>query len=381
MIRILSVSSSRADVNILMPIWRALAKQPEVDLHLLLTGMHRAAGAPGVDDVPEAATVHRGGTDLGGATGGEAAAAMASIAAASGKTIAATQPAAMLVVGDRLDILPAATASLPFNVPLVHLHGGEVTEGAVDDRIRHAISKLAHWHCASTEGAKARLIAMGESEERITVTGAPGLDSLLAAPVLAREDFLDRVGLPAECDFRLVAVHPETMATDPLAPVTAVLAALAARPAPTLITAPNSDPGGAEARRQIEAFCNEYPWARFHDTLGTALYPSALRHTDIMLGNSSSAIIEAGVFGLPAINVGDRQKGRERGANVTDVPNETAVIITALDRLCQSGERAPATSPYGDGAAGPRVAAVLRNMPERDGVRLKPGINAKVGHA
>jgi len=368
MTRILSVSSSRADVGILMPVWRSLVSRSDVELHLFLTGMHQAAGAPTVAGLPDQALVHRGGADLGGTSGSAAAEAMASIAAAAGDVIAAIRPLVILVVGDRLDMLPSATASLPFSLPLVHLHGGEITEGAIDNRIRHAISKLAHWHCVATVGARERLIGMGELAETIEVTGAPGLDTLRATPVLSRAEFLNRVALPVAPAFRLITVHSETNATDPLAPVNATLEALAARPAPTLFTAPNSDPGGAEVRRRIESFCRAHESSFFVDTLGSILYPNALRHASVMLGNSSSGVIEAGMFGLPVINVGDRQKGRERGANVIDVSNDPAAVLGALDRVTADGVRVARGTPYGDGAAAPRVAAILREVTSTRGV-------------
>ena len=198
MTRILSVSSSRADVGILMPVWRSLVSHPDVELHLFLTGMHQAAGALRVAGLPDQAVVHRGGADLGGTSGSAAAEAMASIAAAAGEVIAAIRPTAILVVGDRLDMLPAATASLPFSLPLVHLHGGEVTEGAIDNQIRHAISKLAHRHCVATAGARKRLIGMGESAETIEVTGAPGLDTLKAAPALSNSNTRKTLLMPAK---------------------------------------------------------------------------------------------------------------------------------------------------------------------------------------
>lgn len=370
--RVLSVSSSRADVGILSPVWAALAADPAVELHVFLTGMHRAEGAPPVTGIPEGATVHEGGADLGGAGGSHAADAMASITRAAGDLYAAEHPDTILVMGDRLDMLPAAAASLPFNIPLVHLHGGEVTEGAVDDRIRHALTKLAHWHCVSSEGAKRRLLAMGEPEDRITVTGAPGLDTLLAARQMDRDAFLAEVGLRKGGAFRLVTVHPETNAPDPLAPVHAVLAALQARPGPTLLTAPNSDPGGAEARQLIEAFAAEQPDTVFVDTLGSELYPNALRHAALMLGNSSSGVIEAGLFGLPVIDVGERQTGREHGENVVRVTNDVDAIRDALDRLGPAPERFPAGTPYGSGGAGKMVAGVLRALPAREQLLVKP---------
>ena len=365
MIRILSVSTSRADIGILQPVWRAVAADLDCELHVLFTGMHCVA-----EEAPEPAmpfdhvTVHRGGADLGGRTGAEAARAMAAIAETAGACIAETAPDAVLVAGDRLDMMPAATATLPFNVPLVHLHGGEVTEGAVDDRIRHAVAKLAHLHCVSSERARERLLGMGEEAWRVHVTGAPGLDTLVEAPRLNRSEFMGKVGLPEASDFRLVTVHPETNAPDPLAPVDAVLGALESRPAPTLITAPNSDPAGAEARQRIDTFTARHDWVTFRATLGPMLYPNALRHAAIMVGNSSSGVIEAGLFGLPVINVGDRQTGRERGRNVTDVKNDLGAVNAALDRLGAKPPKIESRSPYGDGRSGPRVAGLIRALPD-----------------
>lgn len=363
------MSSSRADIGALAPIWRTLAAAPEVELHVFLTGMHMVDDATARAALPSTATSHSGGADLGGATPAMAVSAMARIEADAGELCADIRPDLVLVMGDRLDMLPAATATLPFNLPLAHLHGGEVTEGAVDDRIRHALTKLAHVHCVSTQGARARLLAMGEDDAHIHVTGAPGLDTLKSMPSMSTDAFAAEAGLDGiEGDLaalRLVTVHPETNSADPQAPLDAVLPALEARPAPTLFTAPNSDPGGADIRRRIDAFVTRHPWARFRDTLGARLYANALRHAAVMLGNSSSGIIEAGLFGLPVVNVGSRQGGRERGRDVIDVPNDEAAVARALDQLGPAPARLPSSTPYGDGQSGPRVAAVLIETSKR----------------
>jgi N,N'-diacetyllegionaminate synthase len=348
----------------LAPVWRALAKRKGSELDIVLTGMHCRQGAS-VAEMPDGATVHRAGADLGGEDGCTAAQAMAVIAAETAGLISATMPDVLLVIGDRLDMVPGVMASLAFNLPIVHLHGGEVTEGSVDDRIRNAVSKLSHLHCVASQDAHRRLVAMGEEDWRITVTGAPGLDGLLQASKESLSAFAQKFGLDETTPFRLVTVHPETNLAQPLAPLEAVLLALEAKPGSTLFTAPNSDPGGAEARRRIELFCAGHEWACFVDTLGTQHYASALHHAGVMLGNSSSGIIEAGLFGLPVINVGDRQAGRLRGANVIDVVNDTGSVIGALDRLGSCPDRLLRGTPYGDGHAAPRVVDVLHSLPER----------------
>ncbi len=191
------------------------------------------------------------------------------------------------------------------------------------------------------------------------MTGAPGLDSLIEAPVLDRAAFARAVGLESIDGLRLVTVHPETNAADPLAPVDAVLGALDATPGPSLITAPNADPGGAEARARIDAFLTRHSRAVFRDTLGASLYANALRHAAVMVGNSSSGVIEAGLFGLPVVNVGERQGGRQRGANVRDCPAEVGAVEHLLSTV--PGRMAP-SCPYGDGHAAPRVAATVTEL-------------------
>lgn len=366
--RILSVSSSRADVGILAPVWASLAKSGGVDLHILLTGMHMRDDAPAPSDMPHDATLHRGGADLVGAGAAACAAAMSAIGAAAARVCDSVAPDLVLIVGDRLDMAPAALAVVPFNLPLAHIHGGELTFGALDDRLRHAISKLAHLHFAATADAAHRLSQMGEEPWRIQVTGAPGLDTLSAVAKMDRSDFLREIGLPDHPGLRLVTVHPETNADNPAAALEALLPALGENPAPALVTAPNSDPGGGAMRARIVAFVEDKPWAIFRDTLGSRLYANALRHADVMLGNSSSGLIEAPLFGLPVINIGGRQEGRVKCGNVVDCAAKPDAVAAALRRLEKQGfPRSPLQcSPWGDGRAGPRIAAALSDLPPRD---------------
>lgn len=369
MTRILSVSSSRADVAILSPVWDALLQEADVELHVLVTGMHLAAGAAEVV-VPERAIRHVAGADIGGGNGREASGGMAACLQAAGSVLARAEFDCMLLMGDRLDMFPAACAALPFNLPLAHLHGGELTYGAIDDRIRHAISKMAHLHFVSSTDAAARLVDMGEEPWRIHVTGGPGLDNLRQAPVRPRDDFLAALDLPFRGDFILATVHPETNAADPAAPMQATLAALDALKIPVLITAPNSDPGGRGLQAMIDAFLPGRSWAVFRPTLGAVLYPSALRHAAVMVGNSSSGLIEAGYLGLPVVNVGLRQDGRPAGENVITVANTASAVQAALE-WALAGGRHRDYSPYGDGQASQRIATLLTDLPPRDKLLYK----------
>lgn len=372
--RVLSVSSGRADIGILTPVWSALGEIEDIELHIFLTGMHMAPGP--TPELPSGVSIHRGGADLGGEGAVESTRAMADILAAAGAVYRDVRPDVVLVTGDRLDMVPAALAAVPFNLPMVHLHGGEVTEGALDDSIRHAITKLCHLHCVATEGARDRLIALGEEPRRITVTGAPGLDTLLVAPEMAWIDFAKAAGLDSAgdhpTDLCLVTVHPETNAHDPLAPLEAVLAALDAWHGLILITGPNSDPGGSALRRRIRNFAETRPRVRFVETLGSGLYANALRHARVMIGNSSSGLIEAGLFGLPVIDVGTRQTGRECGENVHKVPADSEPIVALLENWQKEAPRFPPYTPYGHGHAGPEVVAVIAGALQFDDVLAKP---------
>jgi UDP-hydrolysing UDP-N-acetyl-D-glucosamine 2-epimerase len=361
MTRVMCVSSGRADLSILLPVWDALSRDRDVSLSVFLTGAHALPGQPTPAEVPAHALVLRGGDDLGGASGAQAARAMARIAADSAEAIVRQMPDRLVIVGDRLDVLPVAMSAAALNVPIVHLHGGEVTFGAIDDRVRHALTKLAHLHCVATVDAARRVARMGEEGWRIAVTGAAGLDTLLRVEAITPSALAKALDI-SEADLqalRIVTIHPETALADPVAIVRPLLAALQTRPAPTLFTAPNSDPGGVEIRAAIDAFVSAQPWARFVESLGSRLYPALLRHARMMIGNSSSGIIEAGMFGLPVVDIGQRQAGRLRGRNVTHCEAVDREIVCAIDQADAAAACRTPDSPYGDGHAASRIADVI----------------------
>ena len=360
--RVLCVSSSRSDVGIWRSIWAALAASGGVSLHVALTGAHsdrEEERGSALSAIPASARVHAVDGSISGATPAEVAKGMALIHGNMARLLEEVVPDIVLVVGDRLDLLPAVSATLPFNLPIGHVHGGELSYGAVDDRIRHSISKLAHLHFVSGADAALRLSRMGEQPDRIFVVGAPGLDHLAATAPIEREAFLGAVGGLEDGSIRLVTVHPETNSERPLMPMEAILDALDALPGPTLLTASNEDLGGATINARLRDFASTRRWVRFVPTLGPGLYPNALRHAAVMIGNSSSGLIEAGYFGLPVVNVGSRQDGRLRGANVRDVPSR-AHDIAAAASACLGMRFDPAVvSMYGDGRAAPRLVERL----------------------
>lgn len=366
-VSILSVSSGRADLAGLGAVWRHAARHNAISLTIALTGKHVECG-PDFEAaqrvLPPNVPVHVVGADISkGATA--AGQAIGQIVGDLSAVIDDINPDILLVLGDRLDLLPAVVASLPFNVPIAHLHGGELTYGAIDDRLRHAITKLAHLHFTSGTDAAQRICRMGEEPWRIQVVGSPGLDALSEEPALERSEFLSRVGLSDKEPFILVTVHPETNSAEPLAPFHAVLSALDRADIPALVTAANADAGGVEINARFREFARQHPKVVVRDTLGSQLYPNALRHAAAILGNSSSGVIEAGLFGLPSVNVGTRQDGRPSGENVKTVANSAEAIVDAVRAAVGQRYDPASVSLYGDAASAARVVTVLADLPSR----------------
>ena len=299
---------------------------------------------------------------------------MGTLTAAFAEVLADERPDIIVLTGDRYETLAAAGAASLAGAVVAHLHGGELTLGAMDDAFRHAITKLSHLHFPATEAAAARLIRMGEEDWRITIAGAPGLDLLLEAPPMPRAEFFRALNMADPGDFILATWHPETLSPDGgAAGLEALLAALTQAARPVLFTGVNADPGGAGQAAHIRNWAEGNASVHLIPSLG-ALYAPALAHAAVMAGNSSSGIIEAAAFALPVVNVGDRQKGRDRGANVIDAAADPAAVRQALTRALDPAFRAGLTgmaNPYGDGRAGPRIAARLAAEPIGDRLRQK----------
>jgi UDP-hydrolysing UDP-N-acetyl-D-glucosamine 2-epimerase len=365
------VTSSRADFGLLRGLMTAVRDTPELDLLVYATGMHHsrphghtldeviAAGfAPYLLEVPVIPT-DDGPAAISNAIG-QAISRFAAV-------FAVRRPDLLVVLGDRYDALPAALAALPFALPVAHLCGGDVTEGAIDDAIRHTLTKLAHLHFPQLEIHAARLRGMGEEAWRVIVAGQPGLDEVVAFRPAPRNEVLSALGLNPARRVSLLTYHPETLAADGTAiAAAAVLEAARNIDSQIVITAPNSDTGNAPIRSAVEAFAKGRPDCVYRQSLGRRLYLEMLNHADAMVGNSSSGIIEAASFRLPVVNVGERQRGRFAPANVIscagDADSVTAAWKRALDPAFRSS-LADLNNPYGDGRSVERVLATLATVP------------------
>jgi UDP-hydrolysing UDP-N-acetyl-D-glucosamine 2-epimerase len=363
------VTVARSDYGHLLPLLEALQAAPDVDLLVYVAGSHLAARFGGTADLvaadgwPIAARVDMGIDDD----------APAAIAAAIGRGVAGfaaelarRRPDLLLVLGDRYEMLSAAVAALPFALPVAHLHGGEVTEGAIDEQIRHAITKLAHLHFPAAEPYAARLRQLGEEPWRVHCCGAPGLDRLRARATLSRAALGERLGRSLGRPTLLVTFHPETLAVDDVPRQAEELtAALEKVDGEIVATAPGADAGHRAISAALERLAGRRPATHLLPTLGDDVYCSLLREADVMVGNSSSGLIEAPTFGLPVVNVGDRQRGRLGARNVLHVPAEREAIAQAIRRALDPAFRAGLgglVNPYGDGHAAPRIARVLRDV-------------------
>lgn len=281
-------------------------------------------------------------------------------------TLDRLRPDVLVILGDRFEALAAAQSALILGIPIAHIHGGEITAGAYDDAIRHAITKMATWHFVAAEPYRARVIRMGTPPERVFTVGAPGLDGLLAGPV-PDKGALAGLGLSLDRPYALATWHPPTATGEnPVDGLHEILAALDARPDLSVIfTYPNADNGGRAIIAALEAWvATQRSRAVAVPSLGFARYRAALAGAAVVLGNSSSGVIEAPSFGVPTLNIGNRQAGRLAAASVWHVAAERGAILHALDAALHPDARkaaAQAVNPYGQGNAAQSMAAILRD--------------------
>lgn len=291
------------------------------------------------------------------------------------------QPDMLMLLGDRFETLALAQAAMLAGVPIAHIGGGDVTEGAIDEGIRHAITKLSHLHLVTHEEAARRVIRMGEAPDRVHVVGNPGLDMLTRAPAMARDALEARLGRPLGARNLLVTFHPVTTLPDQgRAELDALLKALEPLTDVTLwMTRANADPGGLTFNTALEAFAAGRSNVSLHDALGPAYLP-LLAVCDAVVGNSSSGLAEAPSVRTPTVNVGLRQAGRLAGPSVLHAEAEPAAISAAVARA-MAGDMPGFDNPYGDGQSSARIVQALISAPSRDILLRKRFFDGEPPHA
>jgi UDP-N-acetylglucosamine 2-epimerase (non-hydrolysing)/GDP/UDP-N,N'-diacetylbacillosamine 2-epimerase (hydrolysing) len=363
------VTVARSDYGIYLPILHRLRADPELRYYLLVAGMHLS---------PEfGATV--GAIEADGFEIGERVEMLLSSETPEGiaksiglgvigfaQAYARRRPDLLVVLGDRFEMFAAALAALPFKIPVAHIHGGDITGGAFDDALRHGMTKLSHLHSTATPDAARRVKQLGEEPWRVLVSGAPALDNLRARPLLTRGELETRFRLRLQAPPLLVTFHPVTLEYEQTAwQMGELLAALEQVDLPVVFTSPNADTHGRTIARLIEGYVRGHPSAQYVGTLGVHGHFSLMAASAAMVGNSSSGLIEASAFELPVVNVGSRQAGRARAANVIDVGYPRDDIAAGIRRAVAPEFRASLrglVNPYGNGGAAERIVTWLKSV-------------------
>ncbi len=366
--KIAVVTVGRSDYGIYRPVLERISAEPTLELQLIVAGAHwdaqfgDSAGEIGRDGFPIAERLL---IEQSGDESAHIAAAMGAATSGFGAAYARLNPDIVLLLGDRFEMHAAAVAAVPFGLPIAHIHGGELTLGAIDDALRHSMTKLSHLHFAATEDYARRIVQMGEEPWRVTVSGAPGLDNLARLQPVSMEAFASRHGLVFSEAPLLVTFHPVTLERGQSgAQMEELLAALADCGRPVLFTLPNADAGHRGIIERIAGYTAANSNAFAVANLGTRDYFSAMGFAAAMVGNSSSGIIEAASFELPVVNVGTRQDGRLRAANVVDADCTREEIREALARVLAPGFRRSLgglVNPFGTGTA---AASIVRRLSE-----------------
>jgi len=367
------VTVARSDWGIYRPVLRQLACTAGVAVRVLASGMHLSHRfGMTVNMVEEecaglGVTVEQVPMGMLSDRPEDVAVAMADGVANFGRTFAARRPDILLVLGDRFEMFSAVAAAVPFVLPVFHIHGGERTAGAVDDAMRHAMTKMSHVHFVSTREYGRRVRQLGEDSWRIVVSGAPALDELKLLPPVSREELTSQCGLDLSDPYLLVAFHPTTLEVGSATREgTALMDALKVVMMPTVFMMPNADPGGSEIRRMILSECDENGDWHYVENLPFNSFAALMKGAAVFVGNSSSGIIEAPTFGIPVVNIGRRQEGRLRGSNVIDVDIDRESIVNGVS-LAQSAEWRAAnltgSNPYDAGGAAQVIASTIGEVP------------------
>ena len=363
------VTVGRSDYGIYYPILRRLQTEPDLKFYLIVSGAHLsqkygltidAISADGFDigekvemllssDSPEAIAKSTGLGVIG-----------------FSKVLARHRPDILMVLGDRFEMSAAALAALPFRIPVAHIHGGELSQGAIDDALRHCITKLSHLHFVSTKAYARRVIQLGEEPWRVKVTGAPALDLLDTLPLFNEVELQNKFGIMMPESLLMVTYHPVTLQYEQTEwQVQELLAAIDACCMPALFTLPNADTHNQVIRKLIYDYARQRSSVQVVENLGSQAYFSLMARVAAMVGNSSSGMIEAASFDLPVVNVGIRQQGRAHGTNVIHTNNQRDDIVAAIRKAVSPKFRhsiKDCKNPYHHGNAADLIVHTLKEI-------------------
>lgn len=383
--KICVVTGTRAEFGLMRVLMQHVQEAPDLELQVLATGMHLS---------PEFGLTYREIEEAGFTIDAKvemllSADSSSAVTKSMGLGLigladayARLCPDLIVVLGDRFEIFAAAAAAMIAGIPMAHLHGGETTEGAFDEAIRHSITKMSHLHFVAAEEYRRRVIQLGEHPDRVFCVGGLGIDAIKRVVPLSLE------ALEASLDFKfgqrnlLVTFHPVTLERKSSAhQMTELLSALdVLQDTQVIFTLPNADTGSRDLIDQVESFVAAHPNARAYTSLGQLRYLSCMRFVDAVVGNSSSGLAEAPSLSVATVNIGDRQKGRLRAASVIDCTPDRHSIGAAIERALSPAFRAELSNvmnPYGNGGASEKIVEILRSYP-LDGILKKSFHNLAV---
>ena len=383
------VTTSRADFGGLQWLMREIDRDRRLRLQVIVSGMHLDPSfGETVNEISAARfTIDQRIPML--LAGGEPVAVAKSIGVgliSFADALRDLAPDIVVLLGDRFEILAPAVAAFVQRIPIAHLHGGETSQGALDEGVRHAVTKLATWHFPATAEYRRRILQLGEPPDRVFACGAPALDAVHRVRLLSRRRLARELGFDLEGQVALVTYHPTTLEPGRGLPgVRSLLGALDDSGVKAVVTAANADSEGREINDEVASFCAARP-ARFHHVghLGQLRYLSCLSSLDLVVGNSSSGLVEAPSFRIPVVNIGTRQQGRVAAANVIPVGHDRRAIRTAIRRALSPAFRRQlkrVVNPYdpiGDGRNSRRIKELLKRVPLSSDVLKKPFVDLRV---
>lgn len=373
--KICVASSTRAEYGILKPLILKMKQTEEWETQVVLTGAHlvekfgntyQEAEEDGIEIFEKIPINVDGNTDY------DISLIMANALTGFGRYFHKEKLDLLIVLGDRTEIMAITAAAVNAHIPVAHLHGGELTQGLVDDSMRHAITKMSYLHFASTEEYRRRIIQMGEEPERVFHVGALGVENILKEKLMGREQLGKNVGFPSEKNYAVVTFHPVTL--EPGTAETQIkelfLAMKSREDIFYLITKSNADEGGEVINKFMEREADKYPNMKLVSSLGMKRYLSAVKYARFVMGNSSSGIIEVPSLGVPTINIGDRQKGRIMAESIISCEPECQSVQNAMERamhmVCSTYK-----SPYGDGNTSEQIIRILKDFFGNGKINLK----------
>lgn len=364
--KILYISGTRADYGLMRTVLNRIHETPGFRLDVIATGMHLMPefGSSVEEITRDGLTVHRIPVVHNEDTRESMAEFVGNLVGVLTKKVREINPDLILLLGDRGEMLAGAIVGTYAGIPVAHIHGGEITS-TVDEPIRHAITKLAHLHLPATEGSARRIIRMGEDPARVHVVGAPGLEAILSGSFTPREVLLEKYHIKPDEPLVLVVQHSVSAEiAEAAGQMEATLAAVAGSGSQALVVYPNADAGGRKMIKVIEESCKKNKKLQAHKNLPHDDYLGLLKIASVLVGNSSSGIIEAPSFHLPAVNIGTRQEGRERADNVLEAGYTEREIAAAIKKALSDKDFLETVrickNPYGRGNSSKKIVDFLR---------------------